>query len=111
MRKEGKQQVFWIVLSKIKIVYKLRIARGFVIPQRKLRANKRKDKEMKYFTISNFICPECNGVIPLPRRKTREREKGHIKDIYCPWCNKVQKTIEYHADEPIRNGLGEIIVY
>lgn len=53
--------------------------------------------------ISQFKCPDCGNIIPIPRRKSRQRPKGHIKDLYCPWCNKVQKTIEYKVNEPIRS--------
>ena len=60
------------------------------------------------FTISQFLCPECNGIIPLPRVK-RNREKGHIKDLYCPWCKTVQKTKEYKINQLIMNSLGELI--
>lgn len=63
------------------------------------------------FTISQFKCQECGHIIPLPRKKKREREKGHIKDIYCPWCDKVTKTIEYKPNQPITNGNGEELVY
>ena len=61
------------------------------------------------FDISQFLCPDCGHVIPLPRKTRKERKAGHIKDIYCPFCDKVQKTIEYKANQPIKNGLGEYI--
>lgn len=59
------------------------------------------------FTISQFKCPECGNVIPIPRKKNRVRENGHIKDLFCPWCNKVQKMIEYKENQPISNMMGE----
>lgn len=61
------------------------------------------------FTISQFVCPECNNIIPLPRKSNRNRETGHIKDLYCPYCDKVQKTLEYKSDQPIRNMYGETV--
>ena len=61
------------------------------------------------YNISNFLCPGCHHVIPLPRKAKSERESGHIKDIYCPWCGKVQKTIEYKVNQPIMNGLDEYL--
>lgn len=61
------------------------------------------------YNISNFLCPECNHLIPLPRKRKSERETGHIKDIYCPWCDKVQKTIEYKENQPIRNANGDLL--
>lgn len=47
----------------------------------------------KYYPISNFVCPECETIVPLPRVK-KQREKKHIKDIYCPGCRKVRKFVE-----------------
>ena len=49
------------------------------------------------YEISKFICPECNGVFPLPRQKSCRREKGHIKDLWCPFCKKKVKTLEIRA--------------
>lgn len=63
------------------------------------------------YTISQLICPKCNHVIPIPRKMSYARKKGHIKDVYCPWCNKVQHTIEYQTNEPIKNLDGEILNY
>ena len=62
------------------------------------------------YTISQFICPECGRIIPLPRCKNA-RENGHIKDIYCPWCDKVQHTMEFKSNQPIYNLDGELIEY
>ena len=52
----------------------------------------------KKYNISYFICPECNNCFPLPRSKSKKRNKGHIKDLYCIYCKKIVKTTE------IRNG-------
>ena len=63
------------------------------------------------YTISQFLCPDCGHIIPLPRKKQSAREKGHIKDIYCPWCDKVQHTKEYQSNQPIKNLAGDILEY
>jgi len=52
-----------------------------------LRANK--------FEVSYFKCPECEKLFPLPRPRSKRREKGHVKDLWCPFCKKEVKTIEY----------------
>ena len=44
--------------------------------------------------ISNFVCPECKKIVPLPRNHGRQRKKNHIKDIYCPFCKEVRKFTE-----------------
>lgn len=63
------------------------------------------------FTISEFKCPECGNMIPIPRNEAQVRANKHIKDLFCPWCNKIQKTIEYKSRQPIKNMAGEIIEY
>ena len=63
------------------------------------------------FSISNFMCPECKKIIPLPRPNTKQRENGHIKDLYCPYCHQVQKFQEYKSKQAIRNMAGEELVY
>lgn len=62
------------------------------------------------YTISNFKCPVCGNMIPLPRTKAKPRERGHIKDLYCPWCKEVRKTKEYQADYSIKTLSGDTIV-
>lgn len=64
-----------------------------------------------YYTISQFLCPGCSKVIPLPRQNKRCRENGHIKDLYCPWCDTVQHMKEYKSRQPIRNMNGDKIQY
>lgn len=61
--------------------------------------------------ISQFVCPDCGLIMPLPRRHGKERETGHIKDLFCPRCGKIEKMLEYKSNQPIRNGLGETIEY
>lgn len=55
------------------------------------------------FSISTFICPECNTKFPIPRKKSNQREKGHIKDIWCPFCKDTRKMLEYKENEFIDN--------
>lgn len=54
------------------------------------------------FTISQFVCPDCGLVVPLPRGKNRPRENGHIKDIWCARCGEIRKFKEIKNDEFIR---------
>jgi len=63
------------------------------------------------YTINYFVCPECGHEIPLPRRKSKVRERGHIKDLYCPWCGKVQKTKEIRLNRSVVNLAGEVVEY
>lgn len=64
---------------------------------------------MKATAISYFLCPSCNHTIPIPRKRNRQRERGHIKDLYCPWCDKVVKTTEYREGEPISTFDGTML--
>ena len=51
-------------------------------------------KRNNTFTISYFTCQNCGMIIPLPRKKNRQREHGHIKDLWCPCCLKIKKFKE-----------------
>lgn len=64
----------------------------------------------KSYVISNFICQDCDLVIPLPRCHGQQREHGHIKDIWCPCCKKEAKFREIKYKESYRNMLGELIM-
>jgi hypothetical protein len=46
------------------------------------------------YTISYFVCPGCNNLFPIPRKKSRKRNKGHIKNLYCVFCGEIVKTME-----------------
>lgn len=63
------------------------------------------------YTISQFVCPDCGHIIPIPRKNKRRRENGHIKTLYCPWCGKRKRTMEYKDNQPIRNLNGDLIEY
>ena len=60
-------------------------------------------------SISNFICPDCGGVFPLPRISGKSRGRGHIKDLWCPRCKKIVKTIEIREKDVYKNMCGEIL--
>lgn len=54
------------------------------------------------YRISNFICPDCGNVMPLPRSSGKQRKKKHIKDIYCPFCKEVKQFKEVpHKDSGV----------
>lgn len=61
------------------------------------------------YTISNFMCTECEFIIPLPRRREKQREKGHIKDIYCPNCKTKRKFREIRYVDIYKTLDGEVI--
>ena len=59
-------------------------------------------------TSSNFICPECGLVMPLPRFCGQQRKKNHIKDLWCPRCREEKKFKELKG-RAVRNLAGELI--
>jgi hypothetical protein len=65
-------------------------------------------KRQKY-TISYFVCPECNNVLPLPRKRSSKIDKGHIKDLFCVYCNKVVKTTEVRQGDAYVRLDGSVI--
>lgn len=44
--------------------------------------------------IHYFTCSTCGKQIPLPRKQSKRRVKGHQKDIYCPFCKEVKTFTE-----------------
>ena len=63
--------------------------------------------ENKY-EISNFLCPDCGNMFPLPRAKATRRCKGHVKDLWCPFCKKTVKTIEFRPRDMFKTMSGEV---
>ena len=63
------------------------------------------------FEISNFICPDCGSMFPLPRPQSCRRKKEHIKDLWCPHCKKIVKTIEIRPKDVFATYDGRIIYY
>lgn len=49
---------------------------------------------MKHFTISTFTCTQCNNSISLPRKASKQRERGHLKRIYCIKCKEEINHLE-----------------
>lgn len=50
------------------------------------------------FSISDFYCTKCgNKGVPIPRRDSRVREKGHLKRLYCIYCKDVVNHVEIRA--------------
>ena len=65
-------------------------------------------KRQKY-VISYFICPECGKSFPLPRKRSKKRDKGHIKDLFCVFCGKVVKTTEVREGDAFVRYDGSVI--
>ena len=44
---------------------------------------------------SKFFCTQCgNEGIPIIRKKSHLRKKGHLKKLYCIYCKKEINHIE-----------------
>ena len=61
------------------------------------------------YEISNFVCPECGSLFPLPRAKSMRREKNHIKDLWCPHCRKIVKTKEIRPRDMFVTMSGKVL--
>lgn len=47
------------------------------------------------FDIHQFMCPICGQkTIPIARKTSQKRSRGHRKWLYCPWCKKNVNTYE-----------------
>ena len=62
-----------------------------------------------HITISDFYCPECGFKMPLARRASLQRDKGHLKWLWCPGCNKKRNFMEIRFNDAYTDGLGEVI--
>lgn len=51
---------------------------------------------------SNCICPDCGNIFPIPRKKYRQRERGHIKTLWCPFCKREQDMQEIRSMDFIK---------
>ena len=42
-----------------------------------------------------MYCTQCgNKNIPIPRKKSKERESGHLKKMYCIYCKQMTNMVE-----------------
>ena len=47
------------------------------------------------YSEHRFFCESCGREgIPIPRKKSCQREKLHRKKLYCPWCKIEVNHIE-----------------
>ena len=54
------------------------------------------------YSEHRFFCESCGREgIPIPRKKSCQREKLHRKKLYCPWCKKEVNHIECRTPEEI----------
>ena len=49
------------------------------------------------FTISEVYCSDCGSMTTVPRKKNKQREKGHVKDLWCIRCKTTTKHVEKRA--------------
>lgn len=39
-------------------------------------------------------CPECGSIMPIMRKRGKQKEEGHIKHMYCFKCKEVVGFVE-----------------
>lgn len=39
-------------------------------------------------------CPQCGSIMPIMRKRGKQKEAGHIKHMYCFKCNEVVGFVE-----------------
>lgn len=62
------------------------------------------------FTISNFICCECNARgIPISRKKNQRRGYLHYKKLYCIYCKKETNHIEIRDIDDSKEIINKLI--
>lgn len=51
------------------------------------------------FSVHQFMCPICcRETIPVARRASQQRFKGHRKWLYCPWRKQQVNTYECRSE-------------
>lgn len=65
-----------------------------------------------YFTVSDFYCVKCGSKgMPLARKMSRQREKGHLKKLYCLHCKQEtnhREIREFDMDYTYENLMEDI---
>ena len=62
------------------------------------------------YTISKMICTNCGQEgIPIPRKVSKVREKGHLKKLYCIHCKDYYNHKEIRTDAENVRLLKEIV--
>lgn len=52
--------------------------------------------------IHRFFCPRCGTEnVPLARKLSKTKAKGHLKKLYCYHCNVVINQIECRNDQEV----------
>lgn len=59
--------------------------------------------------ISRCHCPNCGGIMPIPRKPGRARSIGHKKWLYCPFCNTMVNMTEERDGDVFRNMNGDTL--
>lgn len=53
----------------------------------------------KKFTVSKMICTNCGREgIPIPRKTSKARERGHLKELYCYNCKAMHNHREFRSE-------------
>ena len=54
---------------------------------------------MSKFEIHRFFCPKCGQeTLPIARKNSKLREKGHLKKLYCYHCKETLNMVECRDD-------------
>lgn len=53
--------------------------------------------------IHRFFCPRCGTEnVPLARKLSKRKEKGHLKKLYCYHCNILINQVECVDDFEVK---------
>ena len=54
---------------------------------------------LRSFTISKFLCIQCDSSTFLPRKLSKKKELGHLKKLYCLKCKEEVNHLEKRESE------------
>lgn len=46
------------------------------------------------FANTELICTDCGMIMPIIRKKCKQKKVGHIKHMYCPKCKDTRAFTE-----------------
>lgn len=44
--------------------------------------------------LTELNCGECDCLMTIPRKVSKQKKPGHVKHMYCPMCDIEQPFIE-----------------
>lgn len=57
------------------------------------------DMKKQKVVQTELFCGECGMKMPIIRKASKKKSKGHLKHMYCPSCKEVQGFLEQSVED------------